>query len=143
MKRIFIVFLAFLSLISLTNLIAQEKEKTSLPTWLVVSQNMVDMVDVEKVNGMIDSMFVPIMEELVNEGKIFGWGQFNHAWGDEWNLNLYYITESHSAFVEFWNEFMKRVREKFGEAGFEMGKFLKAHKDNMYFIRHMSMPTPK
>ena len=53
--------------------------------------------------------------ELIKEGKLFGWGQFNHAWGDEWNLNLYYITECHSAFVEFWNEFMKRVNERIHE----------------------------
>jgi len=100
---------------------------------------MVDMADVDKMNKLIDSTTVPIMKELIDEGKLLGWGQLNHAWGDEWNFNIYYITESQTAFLEFWKEFIKRITKRHPEARNEWTPLMRAHKDNMYFVRHMLM----
>ena len=50
---------------------------------LICSFNQVQMADVGKVNKMVDSVFTPILKELVDEGMIYEFGQFNHSWGDE------------------------------------------------------------
>lgn len=136
MKRVLYLFLVF-SIISINNSFAQEEEKMKKPGWLVVSQNMVSPGDVEKLNKQIDSLTLPIMQELVDEGFLMGWGQFNHAWGDEWNLNMYYVAESQEAFFKAWNEFVKRVSERHPDSYNSWASLLKAHKDNMYFVRHM------
>ena len=49
---------------------------------LIVSFNMVPMSDMGKVNKMVDSVFTPILKELVDEKFIFSFGQFTHTWGD-------------------------------------------------------------
>ena len=137
MKRVVGLILVLMFLFGLTNVVAQETDEGPKPGWLVFSQNMVEGMNVGKVNAQIDSITVPIMNELVDEGKLLGWGQLNHAWGDEWNVNFYYITESQSAFIEFWEEFIKRLSERHPGSYEVWAPLIKAHKDNMYSVRHM------
>jgi hypothetical protein len=139
MKKVFTLIISLLLIFLVNNSQAQEEKEPVPPGWLVFSQNMVDGNNVAKVNELIDSVTVPIMQELIDEGKLIGWGQLNHAWGDEWNVNIYYIAESHKAFIEAWQEFIKRVNERFPDIGNEWSPLLDAHKDNMYFVRHMLM----
>ncbi len=134
MKKLLVIIFALVFLFS--NSFAQEEEKKPKPGWVVISQNMVALQDVAKVNKLTDSITVPIMKELIDEGKLLGWGQLNHAWGDEWNVNFYYVTESQKAFLEFWSEFIKRINERHPGSYQEWAPLIKAHKDNMYFIRH-------
>lgn len=139
MKTFFGTTLIVLMFIASANLFGQESEQ---PTWLVVSQNMVPLSKVETVNKMIDSVSVPILNELVDEGMLSGWGQFNHAWGDEWNVNFWYVAQSQSAFVVFWDEFVNRVRERHPGAFGEIVQYFQAHKDNMYVIRNQYQAMP-
>ena len=46
-----------------------------------------------------DSLWFPIVQELVTEGKLTGAGSAYHAWGDEWNMVLGYSAASHTAFL--------------------------------------------
>ena len=111
------------------------------PPWLVVSSNMVPMGKVSEVNSIVDSIFAPILNGLVDEGMIRSWGQFNHAWGDEWNLNFWYVAKDISSFDAFWSEYVKRVGDNHPGAFSEVVKYFKAHKDNMYVIRNQ-YPAP-
>jgi hypothetical protein len=90
---------------------------------LITSFNMVSMSDVGKVNKMVDSVFTPILKELVDEGMIYSFGQFNHSWGDEWNVNFWYTAKDMTSFDKFWDEYVTRVRERHPTA------------DNIYTIR--------
>ena len=131
--------LIVLMLMTSVNIFGQKSEQ---PSWLVVSQNIVSLSKVGTVNKMIDSVAVPILNELVDEGMLAGWGQFNHAWGDEWNVNFWYVAESQSAFGAFWNEYVKRASERHPGALGEIVKYFQAHKDNMYVIinQYQAMP---
>jgi hypothetical protein len=113
--------------------IAQESDGPSI---LVFSQNMVKMSDMGKVQKMMDSLFVPILNSMVDEGKINAWGQLNHAWGDEWNFNLWYMAKDMSSFEKFWSEYVDRVRTKHPDAFGKVVSMFQAHKDNMYSIVH-------
>ncbi|MDX1700340.1 MAG: hypothetical protein R3250_06960 [Melioribacteraceae bacterium] len=139
MKKVIGLFMLLAFMLSVSNLFAQEEKEQPKPGWLVFRQNIVKLEDWPYINKILDSITVPIMTELIDEGKLIGWGQLNHAWGDEWNLNLYYITESHGAFIEFWNEFVKRISERYPDIWGEWAPKLQAHKDNMYFVQHMLM----
>ena len=98
---------------------------------------MVKMTDVSKINKMVDSVFAPILNALADEGKIFGWGQLNHNWGDEWNLNFYYLAKDMDSFYDFWEEYIKTVSEKHPDAFGSTVKYFQAHIDNIYSIQQM------
>jgi len=111
---------------------------------LITSFNMVQMSDMGKVNKMVDSVFAPILNELVNEGFLNSWGQFTHAWGDEWNLNFWYIVKDMTSFDKFWDEYVTRVNKKNPGSFANTTKYFQAHKDNIYSIRSQyPMPPQK
>ena len=133
MKKIFnLAIILFLVSLFTMPIFGQDSDK---PTVLVFSQNQVKMSDMGKVNQMIDSVFSPILNKLVDEGKLSGWGQLNHAWGDEWNLNIWYSAKDLSSFNAFWDEYVKRVTEQHPGAFGEVVSLFQAHKDNIYSIR--------
>ncbi|MDO8550708.1 MAG: hypothetical protein Q7S39_11245 [Ignavibacteria bacterium] len=124
-----IIFIAFVFLGG--NSFAQNNEQPLL----IVSFNMVTLADVGKVNKMVDSVFAPILKELVDEGMISGWGQFNHAWGDEWNVNFWYTAKDMASFDKFWDEYVSRVNKRNPGSFAATTKYFQAHKDNIYTIR--------
>jgi len=101
---------------------------------LVVSFNMVPLGDIGKVNKMVDSVFTPILKELVDEGMINSFGQFNHAWGDEWNVNFWYTTKDMASFDKFWDEYVSRASTRHPGSFAATTKYFQAHKDNIYTI---------
>lgn len=131
-------FLVITLLVTSSPILAQDSDVQ--PT-LVTSFNMVPMGKVGEVNKMVDSVFAPILNGLVDEGMIEGWGQFNHAWGDEWNLNFWYVAKDLNSFNDFWSEYVKRVGDEHPDAFASVVKYFKAHKDNIYTIRNQ-YPVP-
>jgi len=121
----------FLSLFVAGNIFAQNNEQPLL----ITSFNMVPMSDVGKVNKMVDSVFTPILKELVDEGMIYSFGQFMHSWGDEWNLNFWYTAKDMISFDKFWDEYVNRVNKRHPGAFGSVVKYFQAHKDNIYTIR--------
>ena len=114
---------------------AQETQKSPKPGFFVFSQNKVSDENIVKMNVVFDSIAAPILNDLVKEGKLLGWGQLMHAWGDEWNYNWYFVTQNHRAFLDFWSEYIKRLNKQFPGWGEKMSGLLTEHKDNMYSIR--------
>ena len=138
MKFILGTCLVITLLVTSSPILAQDSDSQPL---LVVSSNQVQMGKMGEVNNMVDSIFAPILNELVDEGMIASWGQFNHAWADEWNLNFWYVAKDMGSFEAFWNEYVKRVGAKHPDAFGSVVKYFKAHKDNMYTIRNQ-YPVP-
>jgi hypothetical protein len=132
-----IIFVAFLFLSG--NNFAQNNDQPLL----IVSSNMVPMGDMGKVNKMVDSVFTPILKELVDEGFIFSFGHFTHAWGDEWNSNFWYIAKDMASFEKFWDEYVSRVNKKNPGSFAATTKYFQAHKDNIYSIRGQYLAPPK
>jgi hypothetical protein len=137
MKKVIGISLSIFFVFTYSSLFAQETDKSVEPGFFVMSYNKVQMGEISKVNALFDSITVPILDELKSEGKLLGFGQLNHFWGDEWNVNVYYVTEDHASFVVFWDEFTKRISEKHPGAFSKIASYFQAHKDNMYSIRHM------
>lgn len=102
---------------------------------LITSFNMVPTSEMSKANKMLDSVFAPVLKQLVDEGFLISWGQFTHLWGDEWNFNIYYIAKDMAAFDKFWEEYVTRINKKFPDAFANTTKYFQAHKDNIYTLR--------
>lgn len=139
MKKLNLLFTLLFALILLTGYSFAQSSDQPL---LIISQNMVTMSDVGKVNRIGDSIFVPILKELVDEGMLYSFGNFNHTWGDEWNVNYWYTAKDMVTFDKFWDEYVKRVTTRHPDAWPIIIKYFQAHKDNIYTIRGQ-YPAPK
>lgn len=135
LTKIFAVLIIFIFVAG--NISAQSSEHPLL----VVSSNKVNMADIGKVNQAFDSLFAPILKELVDEGMIYSYGLFNHSWGDEWNVHTWYVAKDLTAFDKFWNEFTDRASKRHPGAFGKIVKYFQAHKDNIYTIRDQ-YPVP-
>ncbi|MCX8105003.1 MAG: hypothetical protein N3D80_03910 [Ignavibacterium album] len=129
-SKIFVIMIIFF-FINGVKIFSQNNERPLL----ITSFNMVSLSDMGKVNKMLDSVFAPILNKLVDDGFLISWGQFTHLWGDEWNFNFYYIAKDLESFDKFWNEYVTRVSKKFPDAFPNTAKYFQAHKDNIYTLR--------
>ncbi len=83
MNRSVTVLLIFILFISL-NILAQESDTTGMndqPGFLVLSQNIVPMAEMQDVLNQGDSLAAPILDELVNEGLLYRMGRINSCLG--------------------------------------------------------------
>ena len=138
MKQLTKIFAALIIFIFVAGNISAQNEEHPL---LVVSFQKVKLSDIASANKLINEKFAPILNSLVDEGMLYGWGLFNHAWGDEWNVNIWYTVKNMDAFSKFWDEYIKRVREKQPDAWNELRGYIQEHKDNIYSIRNQ-YPVP-
>lgn len=110
---------------------------------LVVSQNKCKYDKMGEIRAFADSAWIPIAQELVNEGKFIAAGSAFHAWGDEWNVLYWYTAESISVFLEGWSELFSRSNERY-PAGMQMFyDWCWEHKDSMYTAGGMTQPPPE
>ena len=79
----------------------------------------------------------PILNDLVEEGMISAWYDLRHAWGDEYNVGTVTVAESHRAWLDFWSEFVSRLRAEDAGAFGRVNAACVMHKDNMYSVRNM------
>jgi hypothetical protein len=140
MKQLTIIFAIIV--LSLLFLDGKSNAQSNDQPLLIVSFNMVPMADVGKVNKMSDSVFAPILKELVDEGFIYSFGFFSHTWGDEWNSNTWYTAKDMSSFDKFWKEYVSRVNKRHPGSFAATVKYFQAHKDNIYTIRSEYPPPP-
>jgi hypothetical protein len=132
MTRIAFLMLAFVLLPS--SIAAQERNTGFMVHQLCVASND----GVAAANAMSETTS-PILEALREEGMISAWFELRHGWGDEWNVGTVTVAESPRAWLDFWSEFLTRVRaEDPGLIG-RMNASCELHKDNMYNVRNMGV----
>ena len=99
---------------------------------IVFSQNKCDYGEMGALREDVEKIMAPILNDLVQEGKLLNWGVLEHAWGDEWNWNMYYVSKDIPVFLESFNKMISKAMnadqqfvENFWDRCFE-------HKDAMY-----------
>ncbi|NIN69485.1 MAG: hypothetical protein GTO63_33335 [Anaerolineae bacterium] len=125
-------------LVSPSSLAAQEEEEAPWPGTVVFSQNKCPSPNMPKIDAALDSIFAPVLDELVEEGMLVNWGILTHSWGDEWNWNVYYGVENHRAFLDFWSEYIGRLNERHPGWWQQVWDLCTDHKDNIYTHRRPS-----
>lgn len=90
----------------------------------------------------IEALAAPVLNELRQDGMIRDWYSVRHAWGDEWNFGWITIAANHRAWLDFWDEFLRRFTERNPGEIDRLGSLFSLHKDNMYSVRDSSPPGP-
>ncbi len=139
MFSLFAVLVLGLTILT-TQISAQEAENPLL----VVSFQKVKFGEMQNVTKMFNDKMSPILNSLVDDQYISSWGLFNHTWGDEWNLNVWYVMKDMASIEVFFNEYMKRLNEQQPDAWKELRGHIMEHKDNIYTIMNQyPMPPAK
>ncbi len=138
MKRVIASVLLLLIILS-GFVIAQdsdEAKKKSKPT-VIMSQNMIPLAKIDRYVEINNEYFAPVLDKLVDEGKLIGWGYLTHAWGDEWNILVYYSAKDFATFQKAWGEGINSSIENAPEEVTDelMGMIL-AHKDSFFTGQH-------
>jgi hypothetical protein len=122
------VFLALLALP--TTLLAQTPRETGFMVhqWCIVEQQ-----DMAAWNGFQEQT-VPILTALQEEGMLQAWYHVQHAWGDEWNVGYVTVADNHRAWLDFWDEYLRRIDAAIPDFWSQAGPLCKRHKDNMYAV---------
>jgi len=140
MKRSIQVFaVMFILFFTAGNILAQDADNSLL----IVSFQKIKLDDIQAANKIINEKFAPILNSLVDDKMLQSWGLFNHAWGDEWNVNVWYTVKDMEAFDKFWDEYMNRVNEKQPDAWKELRGYIQEHKDNIYTIMNQYPMPPR
>ena len=131
MKKLIQIFAVMVIIILTAGNISAQAQENPL---LVVSFQKVKLSDIAAANKIVNEKLAPVLNGLVDEKMLLGWGLFNHAWGDEWNVNIWYVAKDMDAFNKFWKEFTGRINKQQPEAWTELRGYIQEHKDNIYTI---------
>lgn len=132
MKRFAIHLL--LCMLSFTGLATAQETAKAEPSFMSVNFNKVKMTDMSALRKIWFDQAVPVLKELKSEGKLLDYGLMQHAWGDEWNYNFYFVTRSHASYLEFWDAYISRMQEKYPDSMTGYLSMIIEHKDNMYTL---------
>lgn len=101
---------------------------------LVVSYFKCQFNKMSDVIQMTNEQSAPVLNKLVDEGKLQSWGALNHLWGDEWNYLVYYSAESLGSFETAFSEFVSETMEASPDWMDKWASLCSEHKDNVYSV---------
>lgn len=142
MKRFIAV--AALTLAAPVSLGAQQTQPAAAqpPMVVVVSSNKCSFTGLEEVNKWWRATAAPILDDLVRQGRLVGWGVLAHAWGDEWNSVTYYTTRDLNTFNAAFGEFIRVAMQRDPTMMQRISSWCSEHKDNVYNTVVMNAPPP-
>ena len=108
---------------------------------LVLSQNKCSSGKEGTIRQMIDSLWMPIAQEIVNEGKLTGVGSAYHAWGDEWNVIIWYIANDTPGFLTGFGELARRIQQRHPTLISQFQAMCTEHKDSIYSLGKSTTST--
>jgi hypothetical protein len=85
--------------------------------------------------------WTPVMDQAVREGRLLGYGELAHAWGDEWNYVHYFTARDEAAFHAAWRHVIAEVMRRDPQFLATAGRHCTEHKDNIYSVTHVSPPA--
>jgi hypothetical protein len=90
----------------------------------------IDRSDLDDWNRIHQTVSVPVLNALVEEGVIAGWSHWQHDAGDEYNVRLAMRSNNWAAFDTFWSEFLDRR----SEIATAEARLIQAHKDEIWNV---------
>lgn len=129
---------ALLTVLALAPALAAQQQPAgqapAAPGTVVVSANICATQSLTRVNEFATQQFGPILDELVREGKLMGWGVLNHAWGDEYNWVIYYSAKDQATFATAFGEAVRRTNQRHPGAFDAILPLCSQHRDNIYSV---------
>jgi len=134
MKKEVILSFGFLFLCCSVVLAQEQEMEEESNGILVVSYFKCNFNKMSDVIQMTNEQSAPILNSLVDEGKLQSWGSLRHLWGDEWSFIVYYTAESLGSFETAFDEFISESMEANPDWMDEWSSLCSEHKDNVYSI---------
>ncbi len=132
MKRVVLTALAvvFLFLGAASTAVAQEEE----PSYDTVQLNFwkCDYAEFGNMPQVVDSIWTPIAQESVNEGKLLYFQLLRHHWSDEWNFVFYFRAKDIPSFLDAWGDIFSKIQERYPDHLDWFVSRCSEHKDGFY-----------
>lgn len=112
-------------------IIAQEEPADA---FLYEAYYQIDRMDMDEWNRFHREESVPVLNALVDEGVIAGWGYWLHDVGDEYNVRLVIRSTSWAAFDTFWSEFGDRR----SDSATARARLIQSHRDEIWNVTDAS-----
>ncbi len=112
------------------------------PGVMVVSSQKCRMETMDELNRFHREVSGPILDALVREGKLTGWGVLAHAWGDEWNHVVYYTARDEPTFFRAFGELWRTLLRRRPDAVRTLAGWCMEHRDNIYSVVVTERGTP-
>ena len=126
------LYLGLLIAIGFPGTVAAQDQDGEVPPTLRLSFYHCDMNEIGPTMEQIETMEMPIWEELVDEGMVESYGHFVHAWASEWNVGIYTVAENIEAVLAATAEFGDRMQERHPDADDGLNQVCPAHRDGLY-----------
>src|SRR5688572_24998649 len=96
-----LMMVAVVNLLTPVALAAQQpsQQQQAQPGIVVVSSQKCRFTALNEISQLMRQTGAPILDDLVRQGKLMGWGVLEHAWGDEWNNIIYYTARDLNTFT--------------------------------------------
>ncbi len=90
----------------------------------------------DEISQLTDSIYLPIAQQMVEEGLMLAWGLLEHDYGDGWNIVWYTIASDRQAMFSAREELTTRVEEQFPDLVFLQwfGERCYEHEDAIYSV---------
>lgn len=128
MFRRLLLSLAFLALAA-PPLLAQDQA-----TRVYVAYYQISYGDLEEWLGSYNRLSVPILEALVEEGVVRGFGMRMHSTGGEYNLRFVVQGDDDTDFSAFWGQYLGRLTEADPADAERTARMIQAHEDEIWHI---------
>ena len=132
MRHILLTVLAivFLCFSTATTGLAQEEENSDDTVQLAFWK--CDWAEFGNIAQVTDSIWTPIAQELIDEGKLLYFQLLRHNWSDEWNFVYYYRAKDIPSFLDAWDEIVSRVEDRHPDFYDWFDSRCSDHKDGFY-----------
>ena len=102
---------------------------------IMLQQSIVPLTKLGDWNAFMRDKSAPVLEEMLAEGLITGYGNLNHRWGSEWNTGFYLSAANVGGTFDAWGTFTTRMGERHPGWFQEAASMIEMHKDNIYSVR--------
>jgi hypothetical protein len=94
------------------------------------------MSEQERADELVRTVFAPIYDGLVADGKLSGWGWLQHSVGGEYRRLFTIRGADHATVLEAWGEAVNEMSEKHEAETKELNEICYSHQDYMWDIAH-------
>lgn len=130
-------FAVLLALVSAAPAAAQQPAQPAAqqaPGILVVSAQKCRFTALENFKRLMREDAAPVLNDLVKQGRLISWGVLEHAWGDEWNMVIYYSARDLNTFQAAMTDYFGQLMKKDPQLMQKFESYCSEHKDNVYSI---------
>lgn len=136
MPRFAYPLLFLLTLVTL-NAVAQEEPPTGS---VYVAYHQMSYGDLLEWMDLYNQHSVPILDALVEEGLLTGYGTWMHSTGGEYNIRQAFRGGPEAEYGPFWSAYLSRLEARDPDAFERGGRMITAHRDEIWNIDEANVP---